>query len=125
MSHPMGLAAPSSSVLWVNASQATFTDISLDTFRPCLSRPSFPSGAGKQKVCDRFDTRFKNFIGVTMTETCLTNTVDSRYLPPVGSQNSRARVKWFSRYFALSREGHDSRIQDHRPTLPLKQYVER
>ena len=45
-------------------------------------------------------------------------TVDSRYLPPVGSQNSRARVKWFSRYLALSREGHDSRIQDHRPTLP-------
>ena len=48
----------------------------------------------------------------------LTNTVDSRYLAPVGSQNSRARVKWFSRYLALSREGHDSRIQDHRPTLP-------
>ena len=36
-------------------------------------------------------------------------TVDSRYLAPVGSQNSRARVKWFSRYLALSREGHDSR----------------
>ena len=32
------------------------------------------------------------------------NTVDSRYLAPVGSQNSRARVKWFSRYLALSRE---------------------
>ena len=45
-------------------------------------------------------------------------TVDSRYLAPVGSQNSRARVKWFSRYLALSREGHDSWIQDHRPTLP-------
>ena len=45
-------------------------------------------------------------------------TVDSRYLAPVGSQNSRARVKWFSRYLALSREGHDSRIQDHRSTLP-------
>ena len=43
-------------------------------------------------------------------------TVDSRYLAPVGSQNSRARVKWFSRYLALSREGHDSRIQDHRHT---------
>ena len=37
-------------------------------------------------------------------------TVDSRYLALVGSQNSRARVKWFS--------GADSRIQDHRPTLP-------
>ena len=46
------------------------------------------------------------------------HTVDSRYLALVGSQNSRARVKWFSRYLALSREGHDSRIQDHRPTLP-------
>ena len=45
-------------------------------------------------------------------------TVNSRYLALVGSQNSRARVKWFSRYLALSREGHDSRIQDHRPTLP-------
>ena len=56
--------------------------------------------------------------------------VDSRYLAPVGSQNSRARVKWFSRYLALSREGHDSRIQDHRPThsqafTTRKQYVER
>ena len=48
----------------------------------------------------------------------LANTVDSRYLALVGSQNSRARVKWFSRYLALSREGHDSRIQDHKPTLP-------
>ena len=46
------------------------------------------------------------------------DTVDSRYLAPVGSQNSRARVKWFSRYLALSCEDHDSRIQDHRPTLP-------
>ena len=45
-------------------------------------------------------------------------TVDSRYLAPVGSQNSRARVKWFSCYLALSREGHDLLIQDHRPTLP-------
>ena len=48
-----------------------------------------------------------------------TNTVDSRYLAPVGNQNSRARVKWFSRYIALSREGHDSRIQDHWHTLPV------
>ena len=61
---------------------------------------------------------------------CLPGTVDSRYLAPVGSQNSRARVKWFSRYLALSREGHDSRIQDHRPThsqafTTRKQYVER
>ena len=46
------------------------------------------------------------------------DTVDSLYLAPVGSQSSRARVKWFSRYLALSREGHDSRIQDHRPILP-------
>ena len=37
-------------------------------------------------------------------------TVDSRYLAPVGSQNLRARIKWFSRYLALSREGHDSRL---------------
>ena len=44
-------------------------------------------------------------------------TVDSRYLALVGSQNSRVRVKWFSRYLVLSREGADSRIQDHRPTL--------
>ena len=48
----------------------------------------------------------------------LSNCLYSRYLAPVGSQNSQARVKWFSRYLALSREGHDSRIQDHRPTLP-------
>ena len=44
------------SVLWVNPSQATITDISLDIFRPCLSRPSFTSGAGKRKVCDIYDT---------------------------------------------------------------------
>ena len=43
-------------------------------------------------------------------------TVHSRYLALVGSQNSRARVKWFSRY--LARQGADSRIQDHRPTFP-------
>ena len=45
------------------------------------------------------------------------NTVDSRYLVPVGSQNSRAQVRWLSHYLALPRECHDSRIQDHRPTL--------
>ena len=44
-------------------------------------------------------------------------TVDSRYLALVGSQNSGARVKWFSRYLALSREGADSQIQDHRPSM--------
>ena len=44
------------SVLWVNPSQATITDINLDTFRPCLSRPSFPSRARKQKVSVKFDT---------------------------------------------------------------------
>ena len=48
--------SPSISVLRVNTGQATFTDISLDTFRPCLSSPSFPSGVGKRKVCDRSDT---------------------------------------------------------------------
>ena len=37
-------------------------------------------------------------------------TVDSRYLAPFGGQNSRARVKGFSRYFALSREGPNSRL---------------
>ena len=47
-------ASPSISVLWVNLSQATYNDVSLDTFRPCLS--SCPSGAGKRNVCDRFDT---------------------------------------------------------------------
>ena len=58
-------------------------------------------------------------------------TVDSRYLAPVGSQNSRARVKWFSRYLALSREGPNSRLpesESHTVTsapLKPKQYVER
>ena len=37
-------------------------------------------------------------------------TVDSRYLASFGGQNSRARVKWFSRYLALSREGPNSRL---------------
>ena len=60
-----------------------------------------------------------------------TGTVDSRYLAPVGSQNSRARVKWFSRYLALWREGPNSRLpgsESHTVTsapLKLKQYVER
>ena len=49
---------------------------------------------------------------VFLLEACKTSTVNSRYLALDGSQNSRARVKWFSRYLALSR------IQDHRPTLP-------
>ena len=59
------------------------------------------------------------------------STVDSRYLAPVRSQNSRVRVKWFSRYLALSREGPNSRLagsQSHILTsVPLKpkQYVER
>ena len=38
------------------ASQAAFTDISLNKFKLCISRPSFSSGVGKQKVRDRFDT---------------------------------------------------------------------
>ena len=59
-----------------------------------------------------------NYLCCGSTGGSLLHTVDSRYLAPVGSQNSRARVKWFSRYLALSREGHNSRIQDHRPTLP-------
>ena len=46
---------PSVSVLQVNAVQALFTDISLDTLRPCLSRSSLHSGARKRYVCDRFD----------------------------------------------------------------------
>ena len=42
-------------------------------------------------------------------------TVDSRYLAPVGSQNSRAR---FSRYLARFRAKATTRdFQDHRPTL--------
>ena len=54
------------------------------------------------------------------------STVDSRYLAPVGSQNSRARVKWFSRY-----QGPNSRLpgsESHTVTsapLKPKQYVER
>ena len=63
----------------------------------------------KTKLSCAFDINISHENGIT---------VDSRYLAPVGSQNSRARVKWFSRYLALSREGHDSRIQDHRPALP-------
>ena len=39
-------------------------------------------------------------------------TVDYRYLAPVGSQNSRARVKWFSRYLTRTRD-----FQDQSPTL--------
>ena len=40
------------------------------------------------------------------------------HIKTVGSQILRARVKWFSRYLALSREGHNSGIQDHRPARP-------
>ena len=40
------------------------------------------------------------------------------HIKTVGSQILQARVKWFSRYLALSREGHNSGIQDHRPALP-------
>ena len=36
--------------------QATITDVSLHTFRPCLPRPSFLSNAGNRKVCNKFDT---------------------------------------------------------------------
>ena len=39
------------------------------------------------------------------------------HIKTVGSQILRARVKWLSRYLALSREGHNSGIQDHRPAL--------
>ena len=38
-------------------------------------------------------------------------TVDSRYLAPVGSQNLRARVKWFSR-------GHNSRLPGSQTHIP-------
>ena len=48
--------SPCISVLRVNGSQATNTDIGLHTFRPCLFKPSSPSSAGNRKVCDRFDT---------------------------------------------------------------------
>ena len=44
------------------------------------------------------------------------NTVDSRYLALVGSQNSRARVKWFSRYLALSAKAQTRDFQDQSPT---------
>ena len=49
---------------------------------------------------------------------CVAYTVDSRYLAPVGSQNLRARVKWFSRYLALSREGHNSRLPGSQTHIP-------
>ena len=54
-------------------------------------------------------------------------TVDSRYLAPVGSQNSPARVKWFSRSVARRPRLANSGPQTHTPRrLPtLKQYVER
>ena len=39
------------------------------------------------------------------------STVDSRYLASVGGQNSRARVKWFSRYFARRPKLATSRIR--------------
>ena len=42
-------------------------------------------------------------------------TVDSRYLALVGSQNLRARVKWFSRYVARRRRLANSRSQTHIP----------
>ena len=61
----------------------------------------------------------------------LTCTVDSRYLAPVGSQNSRAQVKGFCRYLALLCEGPNSWLpgsESHTVTsapLKPKQYVER
>ena len=42
-------------------------------------------------------------------------TVDSCYLAPVGSQNSQARVKWFSCYLARKAQTRD--FQDQSPTL--------
>ena len=61
----------------------------------------------------------------------LNTTIDSRYLAPVESQNSRARVKWFSRYLARKHEGPNTRLagsQSHILTsapLKPKQYAER
>ena len=56
-----------------------------------------------------------------ITPEILNSTVDSRYLAPVGSQNLRARVKWFSRYLArnISRfraKATTRDFQGHRPT---------
>ena len=45
------------SVSWVNAKQATFTDVIFHTFGPRLSRFSSPSGTGNRYVCDKFDAR--------------------------------------------------------------------
>ena len=64
MSHSMGLAVPgyaehllSKHFCLVGQPRPGHNHChSLDTFRPCLSKPSFPSGTGKWKVCDRFDT---------------------------------------------------------------------
>ena len=38
----------------------------------------------------------------------------------LGAKIREARVKWFSRYLALSREGHDSQIQDHKTHTPKR-----
>ena len=43
------------------------------------------------------------------------STVDSRYLAPVVSQNSWARVKWFSRYLARRPRLANSGSQTHTP----------
>ena len=41
---------------------------------------------------------------------CFLVTVDSRNLVPIGNQNLRVRVKWFSRYLPLLCEGPNARL---------------
>ena len=70
--------------------------------RVSRSTGDFSNGL-KKNIC-----KFLSLIKTHQLLVC--NTVDSRYLAPFGGQNSRARVKWFSRYLALSHEGPNSRL---------------
>ena len=67
------------------------------------------------------------FVNCFVFDALLDSTVESRYLPPVGSQNSRVQVKWFSRYLA-SAKATTRDLQDQQAhtlaSTTLKQYVE-
>ena len=52
----LNTGSPSIFILWVNPIQAIITDINFNTSRPIFSMPFFPSGFGKWKIWDRFDT---------------------------------------------------------------------
>ena len=77
-------------------------------------------------LIDIISTGWHKVFGISNTNLCwgpstkiiFPGTVHSRYLAPVGSQNSRARVKWFSRYLARFRAKAQTRdFQDQSPTL--------